>query len=91
MSYDPSQEEFELLISDILNAFEACPKRAKKLLLINLFDRISTLKVMVQQGSGDLIEEKMHFTLTTDFDKILFLRIEEARRFLGELMKRELT
>ncbi len=90
MSYDPYDEEFESLLSDIINAFDTLPKRAKKILLMNLFERISTLKILLKDKGGDLSEEKMYFTLTNKFDKISFSRVEEARRFLGELMKREL-
>lgn len=90
MSYDPYDEEFETLINDILKAFESCPARAKKNLLASLFERIATLKVMYEEKGEKVTEENVYFTLTTKFDNIESLRSDEARRFLGELMKREL-
>ncbi len=90
MIYDQDEEEFELLLNDIINAYDVCPKRTKKLLLANLFERVSTLKIMLEETGVDLNEEKIHFTLTRKFDRIRLFRIEEARKFLGELMKKEL-
>lgn len=90
MSYDPYDGEFETVISDILNAFECCPIRAKKTLLTSLFERIATFKTMYEEKGEKVTEENFYFILTTKFDNIEALRTEEARRFLGELMKREL-
>lgn len=90
MSYDPYNQEFETLMSDILKAFDSCPMRAKKLLLSNLLEKVSTLITMLEEKGGKVSEEEIYFTLTTRFDKIELLRLEEARKFLVEIMKKEL-
>jgi hypothetical protein len=90
MSYDPYNEEIENLISDILNAFDSLPKRTRKLLFASLFDRISSLKMMLEEKGKPVSDEDLHLELTANFDKIQCFSVSEARRFLGELMKREL-
>lgn len=90
MSYDPSDEEFEILLNDIVKAFDLLPLRTKKLLFVNLFDKISSLKVMLEEDEKKVSDEDLYLALTSKFDRIQILRVAEAMKFLSELMKREI-
>lgn len=90
MSYDPSDEEFEVLLNDIVKAFDTLPSRTKKLIFVSLFDKISSLKVVLEEDEKKVSDEDLYLALTSRFDRIQVLRLAEATKFLGELMKREL-
>lgn len=90
MSYDPFDEETETILNDIVNAFNKCPKRTQKMIFAEIFDRLSSLKILLQENNVMGGEDLLLNVLQEKYDKVEKERLVEAKILLYKLMSLEL-
>ncbi len=90
MSYDPFDKTIGTLLDDILNGFNNCPKRTQKMLLIQLFDKISSLEILLDENRIKGDSEEIKRIIEDRFDVVEEKRLKEIREFLYSVMSKEL-
>lgn len=90
MSYDPFDEEIGTLLDDILNGFNSAPRRTQKMLLIQLFDTISSLRILLDDNNLKGDSEEIKRIIEDRFDVVEEKRSKEIREFLYSVMSKEL-
>lgn len=80
-------EDFNLKLNDIITFFENLPLRKKKSLLLEVFDRMCAMRLLLQKD--EFLEEEIKKIYEEKYDEIKQLREGELEAFLIKIMKSE--
>lgn len=80
-------EDFNLKLNDIITFFENLPLRKKKSLLLEVFDRMCAMRLLLQKN--EFLEEEIKKIYEEKYDEIKHLREGELEAFLIKIMKSE--